>query len=475
MISDWTPQEIANILTQLDKKQLPFSGYTLRGCQLLGSGSFAAVYSATKRNGGGRYAIKVTGFGEKHIDPKEFDSTMSAQMRLSHKCKNIVRIYDYAQLYVCLDSSNRVVRVQHDSAAKNAEPPENCLLLQFAVLERLTPVVERKRYGGLSVTVKQLAEGDETEIFRLGKQIGAALKIVHDRKMLHRDIKLENIFYDSVHKQYKLGDFGIARVVQEGLASTVAFTKGYGAPEIVVTGQERYDCTADIYSFGMVLFVLLNELRFPDSDCYHVNAGAQYCPGYILPSPSLGSEDAAQLVQKMCRFSPDDRYQSMTEVCDEMSRLGLAPVLKNRSINYKTLAVLSGALLILGVGILILCEKYPDSTDIFQNNLWVSPLMISLACLFGCQSIALRKPMCQSLQWSYSLLIWGGMMLIYALLIVRAKLPIVAEASVKSELIEVIVPGLIQKYQGDKIGVGGLIVCLLWLLRERYQMKRDAS
>ena len=81
----------------------------------------------------------------------------------------------------------------------------------------------------------------------------------------------------------------------------------------------------------------------------------------------------------------------------------------------------------------------------------------------------------QSLQWSYSLLIWGGMMLIYALLIVRAKLPIVAEASVKSELIEVIVPGLIQKYQGDKIGVGGLIVCLLWLLRERYQMKRDAS
>ena len=66
-------------------------------------------------------------------------------------------------------------------------------------------------------------------------------------------------------------------------------------------------------------------------------------------------------------------------------------------------------------------------------------------------------------------------MLIYALLIIRAKLPIAEEASIKSEFIEVIVPGLIQKYQGEKIGVGGLIVCSLWLLRERYQMKRDAS
>ena len=101
--------------------------------------------------------------------------------------------------------------------------------------------------------------------------IGLALKEAHLKNIIHRDIKLENIFYSDSDHRYKLGDFGISCITDDGMASTVAFTKGYGAPEVVGTLEDKYDCTADIYSFGMTLYVLINKLRFPSSKNYHPN------------------------------------------------------------------------------------------------------------------------------------------------------------------------------------------------------------
>lgn len=65
-------------------------------------------------------------------------------------------------------------------------------------------------------------------------QVCVALKHVHDRKILHRDIKSQNIFMTKSGIT-KLGDFGIARVLSSTteMAATVVGTPYYLSPEIV--------------------------------------------------------------------------------------------------------------------------------------------------------------------------------------------------------------------------------------------------
>ena len=46
--------------------------------------------------------------------------------------------------------------------------------------------------------------------------------VIHNSGYLHRDIKLENIFWDEESRQYKLGDFGIAKYIGDGDAETKA-------------------------------------------------------------------------------------------------------------------------------------------------------------------------------------------------------------------------------------------------------------
>ena len=86
-MNKWKLTEIEDILKQLDKQGLPFKKYafSLKGeeLQLLGEGGFAYVYEAEKRGTHGRnFAIKVIGFGNKHVEPAFFRSTVELQKEL---------------------------------------------------------------------------------------------------------------------------------------------------------------------------------------------------------------------------------------------------------------------------------------------------------------------------------------------------------------------------------------------------------
>lgn len=475
MISIWTNQEISSILLQLEQRNLPFPGYTFcrkaDQCRLLGSGSFALVYDAVDKTGRNRCCIKVVGFGDKRVDPEEFRRTMDAQKLVSIQCANVIRIYGYTQLYVRLDGDNRVVAVE--PVSDDGKQREDCLLLQFAVMEKLVPVLTTGRNRRPMLSPQGLAEGDEKEVLRLGEQMVKALTVLHESKILHRDIKLENIFYDPRHRRYKLGDFGSAKATRDGLASTMAFTKGYGAPEIVGMPEDRYDCTADIYSLGMVLFVLLNDLRFPESDRYHVNPAAQYCWGYVLPAPSSGSEAVAQMIRKMCAYSPDDRPQSIKEVSIQLDRLGFSPAMRSRAEEGNVLALLGTVFLVSGAGILLLRGNYPESRVFFDTVPWLPPLLLSLGCVFLCQgALSMKNQLIPaSLREMQSNLLWGSIMVLYGCLILVAKLPVRSSGTI-SDFFVVTVPAVVRQLQGDKIGIFGLMVCGLWWLRDKIRINR---
>ena len=92
--------------------------------------------------------------------------------------------------------------------------------------------------------------------FKISQGLASALLHLHEeweQCVVHRDIKSTNIMLDSNYNA-KLGDFGLARLVEHGKGSettVLAGTMGYMAPECVTTGKANKE--TDVYSFGIVV------------------------------------------------------------------------------------------------------------------------------------------------------------------------------------------------------------------------------
>lgn len=82
-----------------------------------------------------------------------------------------------------------------------------------------------------------------------------ALEYVHGRKILHRDLKSQNIFL-TANNTIKLGDFGISKVLESTCdqALTVQGTPYYMSPE--VCQSKPYTYTSDVWALGCILYEL---------------------------------------------------------------------------------------------------------------------------------------------------------------------------------------------------------------------------
>lgn len=163
-------------------------------------------------------------------------------------------------------------------------------------------------------SIRQGQMFSETEAIKIGRDICQALMLCHHRNILHRDIKPENIFI-SADGDYKLGDFGISRMMDAApmsMASTSIGTPEYAAPE-QVTGH--YDMRVDIYSLGLVLYELTNENRLPFAASTYVRAEEvqKRQMGVPLPPPSRASAALWNVIGKACAYKPEDRYQTAEE------------------------------------------------------------------------------------------------------------------------------------------------------------------
>lgn len=323
----WTSEEIEKILLYLEDRKLPFEKYCFtrvgEGLKLIGRGGFSDIYEAEKRKKRGRfereeYCIKVTGFRDNVNAENASAEEARLQNSITSVTVNTVQVCDKTELYVEFDEQDNIINIYQEN---NQTESKRVIKLSFIVMEKLTTVIKRDVNGNVCSILGSGEEISEKEVLEFALDIGYALKHAHDRNILHRDVKLENVFYSEREKVYKLGDFGIAKETENGFAGTVAFTKGYVAPE-VRTSKEKYDNTADIYSYGMMLYVIMNNYRFPDSRTYNVNASVQYQEGYSLPMPSGNiSIPFFEIINKACRYDPNDRYQSMDEIIEALKRL----------------------------------------------------------------------------------------------------------------------------------------------------------
>ena len=160
---------------------------------------------------------------------------------------------------------------------------------------------------------------DEAEIIRLGEDVCTALEYCEKAKVVHRDIKPDNIFVSEMGN-YKLGDFGVAKrmdMTRSRYSSRGTYT--YMAPEVY--RGERYDQRADIYSLGLVLYRLSNGNREPFLDLnrqmiYYKDreeALRRRMSGEEVPPAAYASEKLAKVIGKATRYKPDERYESASK------------------------------------------------------------------------------------------------------------------------------------------------------------------
>lgn len=292
----------------------------------LGKGSYGSVYEIERNDLGTRYtcALKVLHLEAESTDTggsvtnlhaaspgaqdsptvflfdrvsdteiAEFVQGVSSEINLMMQLKgvpNIVTIEDYA-----------VLRYEHRCT----------ILIRMEELEPLAACLARR--GG---------SFDKEELIRLGTEICSALTFCEHKNILHRDIKPGNLFY-SPEAGYKLGDFGISRTmasIREKASMSGIGTLQYMAPEIYQ--GRKYNNTADIYSLGIVLYILANDMLPPfcdvtpghtasdlSSSLLH-DANMRRLRGEPLTGPRNADERLASVICTACNPVPEYRFQT---------------------------------------------------------------------------------------------------------------------------------------------------------------------
>ena len=120
---------------------------------------------------------------------------------------------------------------------------------------------------------------------------------MHDRKILHRDLKTQNLFLMK-SGMLKLGDFGVSYILQDTVtkANSVKGTPYYLAPELLQ--DQPYSFEADIWSLGIVLYELCC-LEYPFLGNSLPRLANQIVKGQYDPLPEVYSDEMCVLVEAL--------------------------------------------------------------------------------------------------------------------------------------------------------------------------------
>ena len=256
----------------------------------VGAGGMSDVYKAKDLTLGRFVAIKVlkAEFSEDINFVTKFRSEAQAAAGLEHP--NIVNIYD-------VGSENGL----------------HYIVMEYVEGITLKTYIEKK--GQLSFK----------EAVSIAIQVGRGIEAAHNKNIVHRDIKPQNIMI-STEGKVKVTDFGIARAATSNtISSDVMGSVHYSSPEQARNGF--VDGKSDIYSLGIVMYEMVTG-RVPFDGDTTVAVAIQHLQEEMVP-PSVYAPNLPismeKIILKCTQKNPDRRYSSMIALLADLRKALISP------------------------------------------------------------------------------------------------------------------------------------------------------
>ncbi|EMD86520.1 hypothetical protein COCC4DRAFT_193971 [Bipolaris maydis ATCC 48331] len=234
----------------------------------LGEGSFGKVKLATHQVSGQKVALKI--INRKRLVTRD----MAGRIEREIQYLQLLRHPHIIKLYTVITT-----------------PTEIIMVLEYAGGELFDYIVNHGK----------LQEAQARKFFQ---QIVCAVEYCHRHKIVHRDLKPENLLLDH-DSNVKIADFGLSNIMTDGnFLKTSCGSPNYAAPE-VISGKLYAGPEVDVWSCGVILYVLLVG-RLPFDDEYiptlfkKIAAGQYSTPSYLSPG-------ATSLIRKMLMVNPVHR------------------------------------------------------------------------------------------------------------------------------------------------------------------------
>ena len=256
----------------------------------IGAGGMSDVYLAHDTALNRQVAVKVlkTEFAEDKTFVTKFRAEAQSAANLEHP--NIVSIYD----------------VGSEGA------------LYYIVMEYVEGIT-------LKTYISKKERLTYNEALSIAIQVGRGIESAHNKGIVHRDIKPQNIII-SKEGNVKVMDFGIARAASSNtISAELMGSVHYASPEQARSGYVTF--TSDIYSLGIVMYEMVTG-RVPYDGDTAVSIAIQHIQSEMVP-PSAYAPDlptaVERIIQKATMKSQDRRYQTMSDMLVDLKKALISP------------------------------------------------------------------------------------------------------------------------------------------------------
>uniref|UniRef100_A0A8C6WUE1 Calcium/calmodulin-dependent protein kinase IGb n=1 Tax=Neogobius melanostomus TaxID=47308 RepID=A0A8C6WUE1_9GOBI len=237
----------------------------------LGSGAFSEVYMVKEKKTGKMFAMKCV--KKKQNGDLNLENEITVLRRIKHD--NVVGMEDFYE-----SRTHYYLVMQLVSGG-----------------ELFDRILDRGVYS----------ERDASKVIQ---QVLQAVEYLHQSGVVHRDLKPENLLYYSPDEDSKImiSDFGLSKMVDNGIMSTACGTPGYVAPEVLA--QKPYSRAVDCWSIGVITYILL--CGYPpfyeetESRLFSKIMKAQY--EFDSPFWDDISDSAKDFIRNMMQKNPSMRY-----------------------------------------------------------------------------------------------------------------------------------------------------------------------
>uniref|UniRef100_A0AAY4DHG1 Serine/threonine-protein kinase PLK n=1 Tax=Denticeps clupeoides TaxID=299321 RepID=A0AAY4DHG1_9TELE len=255
--------ELSRIITD------PATGKCYCRGKVLGKGGFAKCYEMTDLSTSKVYAAKIIPHSRvsKPHQREKIDREIELHRALQHK--NIVQFFHHFE-----DKDNIYI------------------LLEYCSRRSLAHILKARKVL------------TEPEVRYYLRQIISALKYLHEQEILHRDLKLGNLFMND-SMEVKVGDFGLAAKLELACnrRKTICGTPNYLSPEVL--NKQGHGCESDVWALGCVMYTML--MGRPPFETTNLKETYRCIREARYTVPSTASLPAKQLISSMLAKAPEDR------------------------------------------------------------------------------------------------------------------------------------------------------------------------